>query len=174
MIEKTRVMFVDDEPGELKAWERSLSTRPYIVFCASSAAEALDELKKREYDVAVVDYLMPDMRGSELVAEMKGIRPSVKVILISGAFDHESYPESEAKTDTKELLNCERFMRKPVALADLVQAISALADARGAVAGCSPMAEFAKRYTRAAAVRGQARKVTDKMEKGLRRTRPKS
>ena len=53
----------------------------------SSPVEALTRFQEQSYDLVITDYRMPKINGTELIAEMRLIRPEIPVILISGVVD---------------------------------------------------------------------------------------
>jgi CheY-like chemotaxis protein len=59
----------------------------YVVFPAANGLEALQELKRRHYDVILSDYQMPMLNGLELLALSRRLLPSTPVILMSGIID---------------------------------------------------------------------------------------
>jgi two-component system, NarL family, nitrate/nitrite response regulator NarL len=50
---------------------------------ASSGTEALEKLKREEYDILVTDYEMPGLTGLELVKAAKTLQPEIKIIVLS-------------------------------------------------------------------------------------------
>ena len=85
MIEN-KILFVDDEEYLLSSIERQLRNQFNIQTC-SSAAEALDCIKKNNYSVIVADYHMPGMNGVEFLAKTKVIAPRTVRILFTGKAD---------------------------------------------------------------------------------------
>ncbi len=85
MIEN-KILFVDDEEYLLSSIERQLRDQFNIQTC-SSAAEALDCIKKYNYSVIVADYHMPGMNGVEFLAKTKVIAPRTVRILFTGKAD---------------------------------------------------------------------------------------
>jgi len=78
------VLCVDDEPRVLSALERTLRREPYEVLRAGGGCEALDLLDRFPIKVIVTDERMPGMSGSELLAKVRGIRPCVGRIILTG------------------------------------------------------------------------------------------
>jgi CheY-like chemotaxis protein/anti-sigma regulatory factor (Ser/Thr protein kinase) len=81
-----RVLFVDDErPLRLMA-ERALGRLGYRVTAVGNPKEALAllEADPQAFDVVITDEMMPGMRGTELLAAVRALRPSLPVILYSG------------------------------------------------------------------------------------------
>ena len=79
-----RVMLVDDETEFLETLVKRLKKRKLDVVSASSGKEALGILRETPLDVIVLDVKMPDMDGIETLREIKRIRPSVQVIMLTG------------------------------------------------------------------------------------------
>ena len=78
------VLLVDDEPDALDACFQALAKAQYLVEAASSPLEALQKMRARPYDAAVVDLKMPQMSGIELLRAMRKIDPDVAVIVVTG------------------------------------------------------------------------------------------
>lgn len=79
-----RILVVDDEQDLLIITKRQLS-KWYEVDTFESAVDAIDYIRqnKVKYDMIVSDIRMPKMNGFEFVREVRKIRPSIKVILIT-------------------------------------------------------------------------------------------
>jgi HD-like signal output (HDOD) protein len=89
---KRRILFVDDEPMVLKGLQRTLRKMrdEWEMTFASSSKEALDILGAEPYDVIVSDLRMPEMDGTELLAEVKSKHPEVVRIILSGQVEQEA------------------------------------------------------------------------------------
>jgi len=75
---RIRVLHVDDDQGFLKAAKQCLEMQGEIdVDTASSVDEALEKLKKTDYDAIVSDYQMPDKNGLEFLKEIREMYASV-------------------------------------------------------------------------------------------------
>lgn len=85
---KASVLVVDDShlDGQLsmKAMEKyGIRARKHV----GSAEDALKELRKKPFDLVLVDYFLPRMNGLELVAEIRAGWPETRIILVTGAND---------------------------------------------------------------------------------------
>lgn len=78
-----RILLVDDDKVILEAMKRDLESDFLIVEVASSGTEALDILAYHKVDVVITDISMPRMNGLELIAEIRTLYPSIKVIVLS-------------------------------------------------------------------------------------------
>ena len=79
-----RVLLVDDEKTMVKYLSRRLVKRGFDVCVAYSGMTALDELKKADFDVVLLDVLMPEMDGIETLKEIKKVKPETEVIMLTG------------------------------------------------------------------------------------------
>jgi DNA-binding response OmpR family regulator len=80
----TAILCVDDEPQVLSALGRTLRREPYEVLRARGAGEALDLLERFPIKVVLTDERMPQMTGSELLAEVRKKWPLVGRIILTG------------------------------------------------------------------------------------------
>ncbi|HWU36274.1 MAG TPA: sigma-54 dependent transcriptional regulator [Candidatus Acidoferrum sp.] len=78
------VLLVDDEPDALDACFQALGKAQYLVDTASNPSDALEKVRARSYDAAVVDLKMPQMSGIELLRAMRKMDPDVAVIVVTG------------------------------------------------------------------------------------------
>lgn len=66
-----RILVIDDIEANRELMRRNLTNRGHIATTASSAREALDLLETNDFEVALVDILMPDMNGIDLLGHLK-------------------------------------------------------------------------------------------------------
>jgi len=90
-IIKKQILFVDDEPLVLKGLQRTLRKmrNEWDMMFTSSGKEALDILSKQSMDIIVSDLKMPEMGGTQLLAEIKKQYPHVVRIILSGHVEHD-------------------------------------------------------------------------------------
>lgn len=69
--EHLKVLLVDDSPTVRVSFRRLLMKHGYVVSTASSCAEGLEKAKSETFDIAIVDYFMPDENGVVLVRALK-------------------------------------------------------------------------------------------------------
>jgi ActR/RegA family two-component response regulator len=80
-------LIVDDDEQMAASMARLLTLDGYRCTSASNAAEARTQLRTREFAVAVVDVLLPDGSGIDLVKAMLGEQPDLAVVMVSGLDD---------------------------------------------------------------------------------------
>ncbi len=88
-----RMLIIDDEPNVLSVLDSLLSSQ-YECQTATSAIEALEYLKKDNYDLVLSDIMMPGMSGLELLEEIGRLSRETVVILISGNLNIQSAIEA--------------------------------------------------------------------------------
>jgi len=82
-------LIVDDNQGFLELIE-SFILRNYpgcFVGVASRGEEALSKLEERDWDVVLLDYLLPDLDGVEVLGEIRKREKDVSVVMITGEGD---------------------------------------------------------------------------------------
>ncbi len=77
------ILVVDDDENVVDWLVESLEEAHYAAVGATRADDALAKLSERRFDVVVSDVEMPGMRGTELLAQVRGRHPGVHVILIT-------------------------------------------------------------------------------------------
>jgi PAS domain S-box-containing protein len=112
------VLLIDDEDVVRNIARHTLTLAGARCLVASSGREGIQMFREwsREIDVVVLDAIMPDLGGLEVLREIRGIRPGVPVIVSSG------HPGSEIQR----YFNHEApsaILSKPYKPADLAEAV---------------------------------------------------
>ena len=87
--DKPKIVFVDDEVSILTNI-KSLLRRKYTVYTFSNPLEVEDFIATNPVDLIISDEMMPDMKGSELVARLDKLDPDLIKIILSGHSDKEN------------------------------------------------------------------------------------
>lgn len=80
----TKVLLVDDEKDFVESLSERLDIRNFDVTCAYNGDEAIKLMKDQDFDVIILDVLMPGKDGVETLQEMKKIKPLTQVIMLTG------------------------------------------------------------------------------------------
>jgi DNA-binding response OmpR family regulator len=107
---------VDDEIGFANILTKRLSKRNMEVTPVYTGTEAVQSIRKRDFDVAVLDLKMEDMDGIEVLKIFKKAYPEMAVIMLTG---HGS--EKAAKEGIE--LGAFDYLTKPCELDDLLAKI---------------------------------------------------
>ncbi|MEM1094293.1 MAG: response regulator [Bacteroidota bacterium] len=115
------IMFIEDERTLLQVATRMLERNGYVCHVASSMAEAvaLFETHRATIGLAVIDYLLPDGTGTELIHHFRQARPDLPVILSSG-ISHAELHQHAAESHVEGILS------KPYRSRDLLYAVQAV------------------------------------------------
>jgi DNA-binding NtrC family response regulator len=81
---KRRILIVDDEDIVVQSCLRILSGDEFDVDVAENGLEALVKVSEHEYDMLILDIMMPKMNGIEVLQRVKETHPDIDVIMITG------------------------------------------------------------------------------------------
>ena len=79
-----RVLLVDDEEEFVAALSERLTLRGIEVDSALNGEEALARLVEKDFEVVILDVMMPGLGGLEVLRQIKLIHPNTQVILLTG------------------------------------------------------------------------------------------
>lgn len=79
-----QILLVDDNEVGLGARKTLLEEQGYSVTTATSAEAAIELFRRRAFDLVITDFRMPGMNGIELIHQIRGEKPEVPIILLSG------------------------------------------------------------------------------------------
>ena len=79
------LLVVDDDPANLDLLSRRLTRQGYEVTTAGGGQEALDLLDQQDFDLVILDMLMPGINGLQVLKQLKSDpeRQAIPVIMIS-------------------------------------------------------------------------------------------
>src|SRR3954451_14805536 len=80
---KGRVLIIDDEADIRESLETLLEVEGYLTELAGNATEGLDRLEKGHYDLVLLDLMMPDRSGIELLQDFRQRDTETPIILIT-------------------------------------------------------------------------------------------
>jgi DNA-binding response OmpR family regulator len=117
-VRRARILIVDDEPKFVGVVARALSADGYRVDTAIDGARALGLIHERDYELVVLDLLMPGLDGLTVLDQALSFRPSLPVLVLSGLSDVETKVRCFER-------GAADYMTKPFALAELRARIAA-------------------------------------------------
>jgi two-component system, OmpR family, response regulator len=108
-----RLLVVDDEPQIREFIARALSAAGYAIDLSGSGRDGLRQAMAGDYDLVILDLVMPDMDGQEILARLRRERPDQAVLVLSCLAD------VTTKVDCLEL-GAMDYLTKPFSLAELL------------------------------------------------------
>ncbi len=108
-----RILVVDDEPKIRSFIGRALTAAGYAAEFAASGAEAVRSCAAARYDLVILDLVIVDMDGRQVLGELLSARPDQAVIVLSCVAD------VAAKVDLLER-GAQDYLTKPFSLAELL------------------------------------------------------
>lgn len=114
---RIKLLLVDDEQGYVNILSKRLSRRNFEVTGVQSGEEAIQALRKHDFDVAVLDLKMEGMDGIEVLRVFKKLLPQMAVIMLTGHGSEQAARDGLA-------FGAFDYLTKPCELDELVQKIT--------------------------------------------------
>jgi PAS domain S-box-containing protein len=118
---KLRVLLVDDEPMVRRIGSELLRSLGHSVVPMANGPDAIASFRESpdEFDLVLLDMIMPDMNGRDVYAALRSIRHDIKVLLVSGfSMDSDTQMAIRAGADG--------FLQKPYNMNELKRAINSI------------------------------------------------
>lgn len=84
MNEPPRILVIDDEEGIRAGCRRALEPEGYVVETAASGQEGLRRFREGNFDLVLIDVVLPDMRGVDLLKPILEKDPDAVCVIITG------------------------------------------------------------------------------------------
>ncbi|RKS18482.1 DNA-binding response OmpR family regulator [Flavobacterium endophyticum] len=107
-----KILIIEDEAGLREVIQQSLEKEKYIVETAHDFISGLDKLGSYDYDCVLIDIMLPNGSGLDLLAEIKKQRKQEAVIIISAK---DAVDDKVKGLD----LGADDYLSKPFHLAEL-------------------------------------------------------
>lgn len=88
-IKKQTFLIVDDEPDIFWAMEHLLKQKGFVLIRALNGMETLVSMKKKHFELILLDAKLPDIEGLALAKKIKKMDSMVPIVLISGYFSRD-------------------------------------------------------------------------------------
>ena len=109
----TRTVLVVDDDDSVRNLFPSLLGGAYRVLLASDGKEAVDVVRREpQIDLVLTDLFMPNQDGIETIQALQELRPALRIIAMSGAFDGQFLSSAER-------LGVDATLKKPIELETL-------------------------------------------------------
>jgi len=105
-----KILIIDDEPDSIAVFELLLTNLNYEVISESNPLNAIEKIRITQPDLIILDWLMPEMEGIEVLSNMKSILEirEIPVIISSGIRTQSS------NLHTALSLGAIDFLKKPI------------------------------------------------------------
>lgn len=120
MDEKRKVLIVDDDRDIVTIVSTILSGRGWDIKAAYNGREALEAVTASKPDIILLDIMMPEMNGIEVLKRIKKIDTDARIIMITAFGDVESYLDSME-------LGAYEYINKPFETDELLEMIDRVA-----------------------------------------------
>jgi len=114
-----RVLLVEDDLAAARGISLMLKAGGMVVDIADTGEEACELVRHYDYDIVVLDLMLPDMEGYEVVRRMRAARVETPVLILSGL----SRPQAKVKALG---MGADDFMSKPFDKAELLARMQAI------------------------------------------------
>jgi len=115
----TRVLLVEDNPGLAFGLRASLEVEGYEVLHAETGREALTLTRDRVPDLIVLDLMLPELNGYEVLRRLRGERPDPPVLILTAK-------GAEADKVQGFRLGADDYVVKPVGVLEFLARVEAL------------------------------------------------
>ena len=82
-----RILVIDDEPRILAFLARGLDADGYTVDTADNGTDALHAVRRHDYDLVLLDLLLPGVDGLSVLQAINRLRPELPVVILSARSD---------------------------------------------------------------------------------------
>lgn len=83
MEKGTSILIVDDDPVSRKLMSLVCEKEGYVTESSESGKEALEKSKDRFFNVSLLDIMLPDVKGTELIGPLKKMHPDMEVVIVT-------------------------------------------------------------------------------------------
>ena len=105
----TRILVIDDEPGILELLDNVLRRKGYEVVLTKHGQKGVQLFQQERPHVTILDFMMPDVGGLDVLREIRALDPNAPVII------HTGFGTEERERQAREL-GATEFLQKDFAL----------------------------------------------------------
>jgi len=119
-----RALVIDDEVENADLFKLILSKEGYQVTSLTDPTQAVGELKAHDYHLVVLDMMMPQMSGTEVLREIRKWDDDIAVIVATG------YPTVDSAVESLKL-SASDYVKKPVEPAVFIETVRNVLSKKG-------------------------------------------
>jgi DNA-binding NtrC family response regulator len=83
-MENIKILVIDDDKMIVQSIQEVLELAGYDTDASYSGKDAIERIKDEDFNVVLCDIMLPDILGTEVLANIHKLKPRVKVIMITG------------------------------------------------------------------------------------------
>lgn len=115
----TKVLLAEDDNNLGMLLKNYLSAKSYDTTLLVNGIQALEEFAKKQYELCILDIMMPEMDGLTLAKEIRNINPSVPIIFLTAKSQKEDVLEGFRT-------GADDYITKPFSMEELLYRIKAI------------------------------------------------
>lgn len=112
-----RILIVEDEKPLSHALAMKLKHESFETDLAINGAEAIEKLKEQNYDMVLLDLIMPVINGFDVLLEIRNRKLKTPVIILS------NLGQDEDRAKAKELGAVDYFVKSNTPIADIISRV---------------------------------------------------
>ncbi len=113
-----RILLIEDDERIREIVERGLASRGFAVSSASDGTTGLELVRKLDVDLIILDLMLPDRPGLQVLEELRAVRPQLPVIVLTALAD---IPSRVGGLDA----GADDYLTKPFSIEELAARIRA-------------------------------------------------
>ena len=150
---KANILVVDDESGVRQSFNMVLNSE-YNVFLAESGKEAIDIFTKSSFNIVLLDIILPDTNGLDLLEKFKEMDPNAEIIMVSAV--------KEVKTAVKAMKwGAYDYIVKPFVVEDILNIVHRALEKHSLIKEVTYLRDELERYHPFEKIIGEDRKMQD-------------
>ena len=120
-MDSANILIIEDNPQDSSDTSNILKEKGYLVSCAFNGKDGLKALREERFDLVILDLLLPDIKGEEICALIKKIRPLRRIPVIVTSIKDDA-------DEIEELLSrgIDEYIIKPVRASYLINRVENL------------------------------------------------
>jgi len=121
-----KILIIDDDKDVCNFMSDFLTQEGYYVKTITKPKRALSEIKRNHYHFIILDLVMPEIDGIEILKEIRKDDSDVIIIILTG------YPSVDSAVETMKY-NIFDYIKKPIVIEDFLKALTKAAEEKGIV-----------------------------------------
>lgn len=114
---KANILVIDDDEYVRELLKDSLASHGHNVVVFDNGSQGLESLDSSYYDVAFVDYVLPDCSGMDLLRKIKSTNTGTTIVIISGSENIKGAEQAISE-------GADSFLQKPFKVDDIFEIVS--------------------------------------------------